>query len=290
MFNLEVPMGPDDHYQDLKRAILATCGRARRVSVIMPFLYEGRQDIRRSRESLDCAMMIKELFALGVSTIITFDPHEPRVENASPLKGLDIIPVTYGMISNFFNDYKDISLERENGLMIISQDETSMKRGMYYASTLEIPLGTFYRQRDYSTLIDGRNPIIDYKYLGESVEGRDVVIVDDMFVSGDSFLTTAKLLKRRKARRVFGIATFGMFSHGMEPYEKAYQEGIFEKIYITNLNYLPLDLKNKPWCKVVSISEDLASLIDALNYNLSISSLLDHTSAIKYLLSQRKKK
>lgn len=288
MFNQEIPMSPDDYFQDLKRGILATCGRARRITVVMPYLYESRFDVRRSRESLDCATMIKELFSLGVASIICFEPHEPRVENASPKKSLDIIPATYPLISSFLNNYNDINLSGEQSLMVVAQDESSMKRAMYYASVLEVPLGAFYRQRDYSVLVDGRNPVIDYKYLGESVENRDLIIVDDMFVTGSSFLQTAKMLKERNAKRIFGIACFGMFSKGFAQYDEAYQKKYFDKLFITNLSHIPEEIKNKPWCFVVDMTQDIAQLIDALNYNVSIASLLDHTTSIKKLLINRK--
>lgn len=288
MFNQEIPMSPDEHYQDLKRAILAACGRARRISVIMPYLYESRQYMRLGRESLDCAMMIQELFSLGVNSIITFDPHEPRVENASPTECLNIIPATYQLLAAFFEEQQDLQLKGQEALMVVSQDEKSMKRAMYYASVLEVPLGAFYRKRDYSQLVDGHNPIIDYKYMGDQVEGRDIVIVDDMFVSGSSFLQTARMLKEKKAKRVFGIATFGMFADGLEKYEEFYTEGYFDKLYVTNLHYLPDELYSKPWIKIVDMSELIAYIIDAMNYNVSIASLLDHTTAIKELLHARK--
>lgn len=289
MFNREVPMGPDDYYQDLKRAILATCGRAKRITVIMPYLYQSRQDIRLSRESLDCAMMIQELFSLGVASIITFDPHEPRVENASPKKSLDLIPASYHLISAFLEDQKDIKLDGKDSLMVVAQNERSMKRAMYYASVLEVPLGAFYRIRDYSTLVDGRNPILDYNYLGDSVEGRDVVIVDDMLITGSSFLQTAELLKEKKAKNIYIMATFGIFSPStIEVFQKAYENGIFSKVYVTNLNYTPAELLQKSWCEIADLTSLVANLIDTMNYNASVAPLLDQTKAIKRLLNERK--
>lgn len=289
MFNRDVPMGPDDYYQDLKRAILATCGRARRITVIMPYLYQSRQDIRMSRESLDCAMMIQELFSLGVSSIVTFDPHEPRVENASPKKSLDLIPASYHLISTFLEDQKDLKLQGQDSLMVVAQNERSMKRAMYYASVLEVPLGAFYRTRDYSTLVDGRNPILEFNYLGESVENRDVVIVDDMLITGSSFLQTAELLKEKKARNIYAMATFGIFSkQTLDIFQEAYDKGILSKVYITNLNYTPAELANKAWCEIADLTSLVANLVDAMNYNVSIAPLLDHTKAIKRLLQERK--
>lgn len=289
MFNRDIPMGPDDYYQDLKRAILATCGRARRITVVMPYLYQSRQDIRMSRESLDCAMMIQELFSLGVSSIVTFDPHEPRVENASPKKSLDLIPASYHLISAFLEDQKDIKLTGKDSLMVVAQNERSMKRAMYYASVLEVPLGAFYRTRDYSTLVDGRNPILEFNYLGDSVENRDVVIVDDMLITGSSFLQTAELLKEKKARNIYAMATFGIFSkQTLEIFEEAYNKGILSKVYITNLNYRPAELEGKKWCEVADLTGLVANLIDAMNYNVSVAPLLDHTEAIKRLLHERK--
>lgn len=287
MFGKEVPMGPDDYYQDLKRIILATCGRARRINVIMPYLYEGRQNIRNSRESLDCAYMLKELFDLGISSVITFDPHEPRVENAVPRKGLDAVPATYQLISTFLQSCPDVKLSGENGLMVVSPDENGMKRAMYYASVLEIPLGTFFRQRDYSRLVDGRNPVVDLHYLGENVAGRDIVLVDDMLVTGDSFLETALKLKARNARNIYGISTFGMFTSGLQAMNEAYDKGIFDKVFITNMSYQSENLKAAPWLVSCDMTPLIALIIDALNHNVSLSSLLDHTALIKDLLRKR---
>lgn len=289
-FGQEVPMGPDDYYQDLKRLILATCGRARRVNVVMPFLYEARQDIRNSRESLDCANMLNELFDLGVASVITFDPHESRVENAVPTKGLDAIPATYHLISAFFSACPHVELSGEHGLMVVSPDESGMKRGMYYASVLEVPLSTFFRQRDYSRLVDGRNPIVDYHYLGESVAGRDILLVDDMMVTGETFLETARKLKALKARNIYAISTFGMFSHGLEEMNKAYEEGIFQKVIITNLSYISDKLKKAPWVAIADMTPHLAKVIDALNHNVSLANLLDHTESIKELLKAKQQK
>lgn len=287
LFGQSVPMGPDDYYQDLKRMILATCGRARRINVIMPFLYQSRQDIRYSRESLDCAYMLQELFDLGVSSLITFDPHEPRVENAVPRKGLDAVPATYQLIDSFLRHCPDIRFSGQHGLMVISPDETAMKRAMYYASVLEVPLGTFFRQRDYSSRIDGVNPVTDLHYLGESVEGRDILLVDDMMVTGETFLETARRLKAQKARRIYAVSTFGMFTRGIEAMNQAYEAGIFDRVFITNLSYTSPRLQAAPWLVQVDMTELIAHIIDALNHNISLSRLLDHTSMIKELLHRK---
>lgn len=287
MFGKQVPMGPDDYYQDLKRMILATCGRARRINVVMPFLYQGRQDIRHSRESLDCAYMLQELFDLGISSLLTFDPHEPRVENAVPRKGLDAVPATYQLIKQFIQSEPDIDLKGPHGLMVISPDENGMKRGMYYASVLEVPLGTFFRQRDYSSLIDGRNPVLNLHYLGDEVEGRDILLVDDMMITGESFLETARRLKAAKARNIYAISTFGIFSEGLAEMNRGYQEGIFKKVFLTNLSFIGAELRKAPWVEIVDMTSLVALIIDALNHNVSLSKLLDHTALIKDLLQKK---
>lgn len=286
-FGKDVPMGPDDYYQDLKRLILATCGRARRINVIMPFLYQARQEIRRSRESLDCAYMLQELFDLGVSSLITFDPHEPRVENAIPRKGLDAVPATYQLISSFLKNCPEVRFNGPHGLMVVSPDEMGMKRAMYYASVLEIPLGTFFRQRDYSTLVDGRNPVMDLQYLGDSVAGRDILLVDDMLVTGDSLIETATRLKEQHARHIYAVSTFGMFTSGLDSMNLAHQQGIIDKVFITNLSYMSPRLQEAPWLEVVDMTQLLALIIDALNHNVSLSRLLDHTTLIRQLLKEK---
>lgn len=284
LFGHEVPLGPDDYYQDLKRIILATCGRARRINVIMPYLYESRQDIRNSRESLDCAFMLQELFDLGVASILTFDPHEPRVENSVPCKGIEIIPSTYQLIAGFLTNCPDVSFDGEHRLMVISPDENGMKRAMYYASVLEVPLGTFFRQRDYSHLVDGRNPVMSHNYMGENVAGRDILMVSDMMETGNSFIETARQLKEQDARNIYMVSTFGIFAHGLDALDQAYADGVFNKVIITNLSYITPELSSRPWLVSVDMTEFVALIIDALNHDVSIAALLDQTSQIKSLL------
>ena len=282
MFGHEVPMGPDDHYQDLKRIILATCGKARRINVIMPFLYEGRQDSRNSRESLDCSFMLNSLKNLGVENIITFDPHDPRVENAIPQYSLDHFPSTFPLVKALLTNEKDIRLSGGKGsLVIISPDETALKRASYLASLASVPLGTFYRQRDYSQLVDGRNPIMSFEYLGDDVAGHDVVIVDDMIDSGSTFIETARQLKARHARRIFVLCTFGLFTSGLDDICDAWENGIIDRIYTTNLSYKSPEVLAAPWHVTVDLSKDVALLIDALNHDASTAALADHTDALR---------
>ena len=273
MFGMEVPMGPDDHFQDLVRMILAATGKAKRINVIMPFLYESRQHVRTSRESLDCAYMLKELSSLGVDNIITFDPHDPRVENALPTKSLENIPTSFSLIEAFLNNYPDVKLEGEDALMVVSPDELGMKRATFYASIMEVPLGTFYRQRDFASGSGHvrQAPFIDYKFLGESPEGRDVVIIDDMIITGTTIVETAKRLKAMKANRVFVLAPFPLMVHGIDALQNAYDEGIVDRVFSTNLVYRRPELVAAPWYVDVDMTYFVALLIDAINHNSSIS-------------------
>ena len=239
-------MSPDDHYQDLKRIIAAASGKARRVNVIMPFLYESRQHKRTSRESLDCALALQELKNMGVDNIITFDAHDPRVQNATPMSGFESIQPNYQFIKALFNSVDDLIVDSEH-MMIISPDEGAMTRAVYYANVLGIDMGMFYKRRDYSRVVDGRNPIVAHEFLGASVEGKDVVIIDDMISSGESMLDTAKELKKRKAKRVFVASTFGLFTNGFDAFDKAYEDGIISKVLTTNCIYQPPELLEKPY-------------------------------------------
>lgn len=288
MFGMEVPMGPDDHFQDLVRMILAATGKAKRINVIMPFLYESRQHVRTSRESLDCAYMLKELNSLGVDNIITFDPHDPRVENALPTKSLENIPTSFSLIESFLNNYPDVKLEGEDSLMIVSPDELGMKRATFYASIMEVPLGTFYRQRDFAN-VDGHTkqaPFIDYKFLGDSPEGRDVVIIDDMIITGNTIVETARRLKEMKAKRVFVLAPFPLMVHGVDNMQAAYEEGIVDRVFSTNLVYRRPELLDAPWYVDVDMTYFVALLIDAINHNSSISKLIDQSEVIKRLINE----
>ena len=279
-------MSPDDHYQDLKRVILACSGKARRINVIMPFLYESRQHKRNARESLDCAFALEELYNLGVSNIITFDAHDERVANAIPLSGFESLPSNYQMIKEMYRQIPDLSFTKGK-FMVVSPDEGGIGRAMYYASILGVPLGTFYKRRDYTTVVNGRNPIIAHEFLGDSVEGMDILIVDDMIPSGDSMLDIAKAMKERGARKVFCAATFGLFTEGIDNFNKAYEAGIFDKVFATNLIYRRPELLEAPWFADVNMCKFVALLIDAINHDASLSNLINPTEKIKKLLKEK---
>ena len=279
-------MSPDDHYQDLKRVILACSGKARRINVIMPFLYESRQHKRNARESLDCAFALEELYNLGVANIITFDAHDERVANAIPLSGFESLPSNYQMIKEMYRQIPDLSFT-EGKFMVVSPDEGGIGRAMYYASILGVPLGTFYKRRDYTTVVNGRNPIIAHEFLGDSVEGMDILIVDDMISSGDSMLDIAKAMKERGARKVFCAATFGLFTEGIDNFNKAYEAGIFDKVFATNLIYRRPELLEAPWFADVNMCKFVALLIDAINHDASLSNLINPTEKIKKLLKEK---
>lgn len=289
MYGMEVPMSPDDHFQDLKRVIAAISGKARRVNVIMPMLYEGRQHKRSSRESLDCALCLQELINLGVENIITFDAHDARVQNAIPSKGFENAPPTYQFIKALVNNVPDLQIDREH-LMIISPDEGGMTRCMYYSSVLGVDLGMFYKRRDYSRIVNGRNPIISHEFLGSDVSGKDLIVCDDMISSGDSVLDIAEQLKARGARRIFVCTTFGLFCNGLENFDKAYADGSITKVFTTNLIYRPEALKQRPWYQEVDMSKYIAHLIDTINHDGSISDLLDPAQRISTLVEKHKAK
>ena len=263
-------MSPDDHYSDLKRIITAAAGKARRINVIMPFLYESRQHKRTSRESLDCAVALQELHALGVENIITFDAHDPRVQNAIPNSGFDSIQPTYQFIKSLFNNVPDLQVDSDH-MMIISPDEGAMGRAVYYSNVLGLDMGMFYKRRDYSRVVNGRNPIVAHEFLGSSVEGKDVFIVDDMISSGESMLDVAKELKKRKAKRVFVAATFGLFTNGLKQFDEYYEQGLISKVLTTNVIYQTPDLLSRPYYINVDLSKYIALMIDKLNYDHSIS-------------------
>lgn len=288
MYGMEVPMSPDDHFQDLKRIIAAAGGKARRITVIMPMLYEGRQHRRVSRESLDCATALQELAHMGVTNVITFDAHDPRVQNAVPLIGFDSVQPKYQMIKALVNTYPDIKIDREH-LTIISPDEGGMSRCIYYSSVLGLDLGMFYKRRDYSKIVGGRNPIISHEYLGGSIEGKDVIIVDDIIASGDSVIDIAEQLKAKKVNRVFIFATFGLFTEGLSRFDEAYKNGLIEKVFTTNLVYRTDELKSKKWYREVDMSKYIAFIINTLNYDRSMSELLDPVKRINKLLGKLKK-
>ncbi len=280
-------MSPDDHYNDLKRVIAAIGGKSNRITVIMPFLYESRQHKHNSRESLDCAIALQELVAMGVDNIITFDAHDPRVQNAIPLSGFENIMPTYQFIKTLLKTTPDLELDSDH-LMIISPDEGAMNRAIYYANHLGVDIGTFYKRRDYTTVVNGKNPIVAHEFLGDSVEGKDVIIIDDMIASGESMLDVAKELKRRKARRVYAIATFGLFTNGLDIFDEAYKEGLIEKVITTNLTYQRPDLFERKWYASADLSKYIAILIDHLNHNASISGLLNQAERIQARIQEYK--
>ena len=281
-------MSPDDHYSDLKRIITAAAGKARRINVIMPFLYESRQHKRTSRESLDCAVALQELHALGVENIITFDAHDPRVQNAIPNSGFDSIQPTYQFIKSLFNNVPDLQVDSDH-MMIISPDEGAMGRAVYYTNDLGLDMGMFYKRRDYSRVVNGRNPIVAHEFLGSSVEGKDVFIVDDMISSGESMLDVAKELKKRKAKRVFVAATFGLFTNGLKQFDEYYEQGLISKVLTTNVIYQTPDLLSRPYYINVDLSKYIALMIDKLNYDHSISELLDPNAKIQNSLAYYRK-
>lgn len=282
-------LSPDDHFADIKRVIAAASGKAHRITVIMPFLYESRQHKRTSRESMDCAVSLQELVNMGVDNILTFDAHDPRVNNAIPLNGFESIMPTYQFIKNLLRNVDDLQIDAEH-LMMISPDEGAMGRVVYYANVLGVNMGMFYKRRDYTTIVNGRNPIVAHEYLGESVEGKDVIIVDDMISSGDSMLDVARQLKKRKARRVFVAATFGLFTNGLEGFDEAYKEGLFDKVMTTNCVYQTPELLEREWYINVDVAKYTALFIDTLNHDGSVSELLDPYKKIQRRVEFYKKR
>ena len=278
-------MSPDDHYQDLKRIIAALGGKARRISVIMPFLYESRQHKRTGRESLDCALALQELVNMGVDNIITFDAHDPRVQNAIPLKGFDTVQAVYQFIKGLFRAVPNLHIDKDS-TMIISPDEGGMGRAIYMANVLGVDMGMFYKRRDYATIVNGSNPIVAHEFLGSDVEGKDVIIVDDMISSGGSVLEVASELKKRKAGRIFMCATFGLFTNGMEKFDKAYEDGLLDYVLTTNLVYQTPELLEKPYYINCDMSKYLAYIIDTLNHDASLSTLLNPLERIKKFLAE----
>ena len=278
-------MSPDDHYQDLKRIISAATGKAHRINVIMPFLYEGRQHRRTKRESLDCALALRELSAMGVSNIITFDAHDPRVQNSIPLKGFDNFFPTYQFLKALVKNVPDFKLDNDH-LMIISPDEGAMNRAVYLANNLGVDMGMFYKRRDYSRVIDGRNPIVAHEFLGTSVEGKTVLIIDDMIASGESMLDTARELKERKAEKVIICCTFGLFTAGLEKFDQYYQNGYIDYVITTNLNYRPKELLDREWYLEADMSKYLAAIINSFNHDVSIGAALSPTEKIQKLVKR----
>ncbi len=285
IFGHENCMSPDDHFQDLKRLIQAASGKAHRINVIMPILFGGRQHRRNYRESLDCAVALQELHAMGVDNIVTFDAHDPRVQNAIPLMGFDNVMPAYQVLKALTANVKDKKINKDN-FMIISPDEGAINRNMYYASVLGVDLGTFYKRRDYSTVVDGRNPIVAHEYMGNDVAGKSMFIADDIISSGESVLDIAYELKKRKADKIYAYATYPIFTNGLESFNKAYKEGIIDGVFGTNLTYLTDELQNSEWFHVVDCSKYIAYFILALNHDISISNIVDPHKKIKKLLEK----
>ena len=289
LFGYENHMSPDDHYQDLKRLIQAASGKAHRINVIMPILYGGRQHRRNYRESLDCAAMLQELHAMGVNNLVTFDAHDPRVCNAVPLMGFDNIMPTYQVMKCMFKNVEEMHLDKDH-FMIVSPDEGAITRNMYYASVLGVNLGMFYKRRDYSRIVNGRNPIVAHEYMGESVEGKDIFIADDIISSGESMLDIAYELKKRKANRIFANATYALFTNGLESFDKAYAEGALAGVFGTNLTYRSPELLSRPWFYEVDMAKYVSYFVASLNHDKSISAILDPHEKIKRLLAAREGK
>jgi len=287
LFGRQNAMSPDDHFQNLKRIIQAIGGKAHRINVIMPILYGGRQHRRNYRESLDCAVALQELENLGVSNIITFDAHDPRVCNAIPLMGFDNVIPTYQVLKSMLNNVKDLKLDKEH-FMAVSPDEGAMNRNMYYTSVLGVDLGMFYKRRDYSQVVNGRNPIVAHEYLGNSVEGKDVFIADDIISSGESMLDIAYELKKRKAKRILAYATYPIFTNGLEKFDMAYEQGIIDYVFGTNLTYRTPELLARDWFCEVDVSKYIAYLIAALNHDMSTSKVIDPHLKISQLLEKHK--
>lgn len=278
-------MSPDDHYQDLKRVIAACHGKARRINVIMPFLYEGRQHKRSGRESLDCAYALTELQNMGVSNIITFDAHDPRVQNATPLSGFDNITTPYQFIKALLNSEDDLIVDKDH-LIVISPDEGALDRAIYFATVLGVDTGMFYKRRDYSVIINGKNPIVAHEFLGDNIEGKDIIIMDDMISSGGSMLDTAKQLKEMKARRVYICCTFGLFTDGFDAFDAAYERGHFDKVITTNLTYLPPEIYKKPYFIEADMSKLITSIIDFMNHDVSLACVNDVTEKIHHFVNE----
>lgn len=287
MYGLENHMSPDDHYQDLKRLIAAVSGKCRRINVIMPFLYESRQHRRNSRESLDCAIALQELVRMGVDNIITFDAHDPRVQNAIPLHGFETVSCAYQFVKSLLSNVPDLTID-SNHMMVISPDEGGTSRAVYLANVLGLDMGMFYKRRDYTTIVKGRNPIVAHEFLGSSVEGKDVIIIDDMISSGESMLEVATELKARKANRIFIASTFGLFTNGLGKFDEAYDKGLISKVLTTNLIYQPEELLARPYYIDCDLSKYIALIIDSLNHDASISIMLSPNERIQNIVRKYK--
>ena len=282
-------MSPDDHYQDLKRIISAATGKARRINVIMPYLYEGRQHKRNTRESIDCAYALEELMEMGVSNIVTFDAHDPRVQNATPLCGFDNFNAYYQFLKAWLSSEEDMIIDKDH-TVVISPDEGALYRAIYFANVMGVDAGMFYKRRDYSTIVNGKNPIVAHEFLGENIDGKDVIIIDDIISSGESMLDTAKQLKKMNAKRIFILATFGQFNNGTEAFDKAYEQCVFDKIITTNLIYTPDAVKRKPYYLEADVSKFIAQIIDFMNHDISVSNVMTSTDKIHEVVDKYNKR
>ena len=282
-------MSPDDHYQDLKRIISAATGKARRINVIMPYLYEGRQHKRNTRESLDCAYALEEMTSMGVSNIVTFDAHDPRVQNATPLCGFDNFSAYYQFLKALLNGEDDMIIDKDH-TVVISPDEGALDRAIYFANVLGVDAGMFYKRRDYSTIVNGKNPIVAHEFLGDDIDGKDVIIIDDIISSGESMLDTAKQLKKMNAKRIFILATFGQFNNGTEAFDKAYEQCVFDKIITTNLIYTPESIKSKPYYLEADVSKFIAQIIDFMNHDISVANVMTSTDKIHEVVDKYNKR
>ena len=283
MYGMEVPMSPDDHYQDLKRVIAAIGSKAKRITVIMPMLYESRQHRRTTRESLDCAVALQELVGLGINDIITFDAHDPRICNAVPMSGFENVMPNYQMLKALLRNEKDLRIDKQH-MMVVSPDEGAVNRNIYYSSVLSLDMGMFYKRRDYTTIVNGRNPIVAHEYLGADVEGKDIIVADDMLASGDSIIDLCRNLKARGANRIYAIVTFAFFTSGIDMFRKAYEEGLISRVVATNLTYRRPELQDEPWFIVADLSKYIAYIVATLNHNRSLHGLLNPYNRIKKLL------
>ena len=289
LYGTSSPMSPDDHFADLKRLIAAAGNKPHRITVIMPYLYEGRQHRRNARESLDCALALQELFGMGVTNIITFDAHDPRVQNAAPLQNFDSVQPTYQMLKAILRLNPDICIDKAH-TMVISPDEGAAPRNIYYATMMGLDLGLFYKRRDYSQIVNGRNPIVAHEYLGANVAGKDVIIADDILATGESMLDIAQELKKRRAKRVFFAATFGLFTEGLTAFDEAYEKGLFDGLYVTNLTKLNPELQTREWFIEVNLAKYIALLVATLNHDRSISDLLNPSERIQRLLELHRRR
>jgi len=288
LYGYENHKGPDEHFQDIKRALSAIGGKAKRVTVLMPLLYASRQDKRKGRESLDCAMALQELERLGVKDIITFDAHNPNVQNAVPLASFENLYATYDIVRTFFDDEPEI-LRDKNNLLIISPDSGGMERAIYYSSVMDVDVGMFYKRRDFSTVIHGKNPIVQHDYLGRDVRGRNIIIIDDMIASGESILDIVKELKSRGANKVFVATTFALFTEGADKFNDYYEKGLFDRVYSTNLTYVSESIKESPWLRLVDMSRYMAQIIQSLNHSKSIEPLIDSTEKLRATIQDYRK-